>query len=359
MATMTLSDVEARKAAIIAGIQTMPAEFHVKDLSGCRIVCDSFGALCNHSHYHALLGKYLKANQAALGIEIMPGCGSSTRGERYRRLGVPRSESFGEAARERDNAQTTRSASASRAVSASVVRRGHYATLEYMASPEFCEVKALFESYPEIGGVYFRPTDKGVTVCSLDASGQKPLIGVGRDPNLSCWSSSAQVAQQMSERIQALKEKQANASASREKQFEALLIRQAQGDHLRLPGFPERLRFIHSQWRMDRAAGGTAQLTDLIAVDLPSGRMVLIELKAAPDYSAVQQVQQYLAYFQDHGDELKPFFARVARVMGALYGSVELAALAAVEDPVVTMVAWPGASGAPVVIGAEQLSRAA
>jgi len=238
-----------------------------------------------------------------------------------------------------------------------MVRPGHYATLDYMASAEFREAKALFESYPEIGGVYFRPTDKGVTVVDLDATSPKPRIGVGDDPYIARGTTAAQLAPTMPGRIAYLREVRVRQRRpSLENQFEAMLIREAQRNHLRLPGFPERLRFIHSQWRIDTPQGGSHQFTDLIAVDLATRRLVLIELKVAADPSAMQQVQSYLAYFRAHAHELNPFFVRVGQVVGSLYGCAELVALKDVADPVAALAAWPGASGIPVVIGAEQLS---
>jgi len=237
-----------------------------------------------------------------------------------------------------------------------VVRPGHYRTLDYMDTSEFLEVKALFEAYPEIGSVYFRPTDKALTVVDLHASSPKPRIGVGEDPYVTVGTTAQHLRPTMPQRIlylEAVRARQKKKSV--ENQFEAYLIREAQAHSLRLPGFPERLRFIHSQWRMDLPRGGRQQFTDLTAVDLPSRSLVLIELKAAPDTSAYAQAQEYLEYFRSHGDELRPFFARVAQVMGNLYDCPQLAALNEVCDPAAALIAWPGALRTIQVLGLEQL----
>jgi len=343
---------EIDERVVLNAIADMPDRFHTTDISNHRAVREAHLRFVGDFNYHAGFGSFLSrlANQRGIITLMSRGNSNALWQKAMAPARSPESQTGASPGRSpASDGKANRS-------TGGVVRPGHYATLDYMASQRFREVKALFENLPEIGGVYLRPTDKGVTVVDLDPTSPKPRIGVGADPYLACGTTAAQLALTMPQRIAYLREVRARqAGPSCENQFEARLIRDAQANHLRLPGFPERLRFIHSQWRIDPAAGGTAQLTDLIAVDLPSRRLVIIELKATEDYSAVQQVQQYLGYFQRNGGELRPFFARVAQVMGALYDCPELAALEGVEDPMVTLVAWPDAAGRVVVCGAGQL----
>lgn len=334
------------KNVVLNAIADMPQRFHTTDISNHTAVRETHRRFVGDFNYHAGFGSFLSRLASQRGIITLVSHGNNNALWQKTAAAAPSREHQ----RESDSGLSPSSVITARRPTGTVVRSGHYATLDYMASPAFREVKKLFESFSEIGGVYFRPTDKGVTVVDLDATSPKPRIGVGEDPYIACGTTAAQIAPTMPQRIAYLTEVRARqAGPSRENQFEARLIRAAQASHLRLPGFPEQLRFIHSQWRMDRAAGGTAQLTDLIAVDLPTSRLVLIELKAGEDYSAVQQVQQYLGYFQSNGSELRPFFARVAQVMGALYDCPELSALDVLGDPVEALASWPGSSGTPRV----------
>lgn len=233
-----------------------------------------------------------------------------------------------------------------------LVRPGHYRALDYMASADFLDVKTLFERYPEIGGVYFRPTDGYVTTIDLHPQSLKPRIGVGEDPYLPIGARARDLEPTMSQRIEWLRQVRSRQTApSREVQFEAHLIREAQANHLRLPGFPDRLRFLHSQWRIDPTASGTARITDLLAVDLRTRRLVVIELKASPDAGALSQAGSYVHWFGDNADVLNPFFLRLARVMGRLYDCPEMERLDALGAPAAGLGAWPsgGASGIEVV----------
>lgn len=355
MPMMSPTDVDEN--VVLRTIEEMPSSFRTKQLSQHRLMLERHQTSADDpsARYNQAVGTFLsdlarKPNspirQASRGVS----------NAWWEKTTTDASSVAGSSVGGRPDAAVSQCARTVREPASHPVRPGHYRTLEYMATAKFREVKALFESYPEIGGVYFRPTDRGVTVLDLHPDSPKPRIGVGDDPYIECGTSAEELAPTMEARIAHLQKVRARQrTPSRENQFEARLIREAQGDHLRLPGFPDCLRFIHSQWRMDPAHGGTAQLTDLIAVDLASGSLVLIELKAKPDPSAIQQVESYLDYFRRNGEALSRFFARVAQVMGALYDCPELTSLDSLEDPAVTLVGWPGASGLPEVQGLEQL----
>ncbi len=230
------------------------------------------------------------------------------------------------------------------------VRPGHYLSLDYMDTPEFLRVKVLFEGTPEIGGVYFRPTDKRITVVDTHPESLKPLIGVGKNPYISCGKTAEQLVTTMDERVCYLHEARNSIKHPwRERQFEARMIREAQGNRLRLPGCPDHLCFIHSQWRMDPTSGGSPQITDLLAVDVVRRGLVLLELKPKRDDSAFAQVQGYVEYFYRHWDNLGPFFTRVAQVMGKLYGCRELASIGGLSQEITALVIWPGTNGELVV----------
>lgn len=231
------------------------------------------------------------------------------------------------------------------------VRPGHYAAVRYMTSPAFREIVELFDAYPEIGGTYFRPLDKGVRAVDLHAESLKPRIGIG-DASVSLirfGATAAELAPTMAGRIEYLAEVRARQkAASCEVQLEARLIREAQANGLRLPGFSDDLRFIHSQWRIDSPESGHQEFTDLLAVDVTTGQLVIIELKADPDTSAIPQAQRYAAYLAQRAGELVPFFTEVARMMGSLYNCPELERVTLHADGA-ALAAWPNGSGLVVV----------
>jgi hypothetical protein len=217
-------------------------------------------------------------------------------------------------------------------------------TVAYMATPQFKEVVKLFDAWQEIGGAYFRPTDNGVRAVDLSATSLKPRIGIG-DAALSLirrGTSAAALTATMATRITYLREVRARqTSASLENQFEARLIREAQSAGLVLSGFPSVLRFVHSQWRIDTPEGAPQEFCDLLAVDLSTRKLVVVELKCRPDASAANQALRYASYFKANAVDLVPFFEQVARMMGTLYGCLDLTQMRLEGVAADALVAWP------------------
>ncbi len=233
----------------------------------------------------------------------------------------------------------------------------HYATLDYMASLQFRRVKDLFTQTPGIGDVYFRPRRDGVVVVDLHPDSVKPHIGLGDEYLIRRGSTVSDLLSTMPARANFLRQQRAQKDKpSPEFQFETSLMRGAQAQALRLPGFPSGLCFVTSQWRID-GLGGRPKFVDLVALDLRSRSFVLIELKGNPDPAALQQAEPYLEYFKQNSAELSPFFAQMAKVMGILYNRLELATL----DPKTAagfnavLAAWPDAGKQIVVVGSERL----
>lgn len=230
-----------------------------------------------------------------------------------------------------------------------IIRKSHYRSLDYMDSVEFIGVKELFESIPEIGGVYFRPTSKGPMPVDLSETSLKPRVGIGDEIRIGTKADSLSMT--MPDRLNALRIKRSRQkSASRESQFEAYLIREAQANRLILPDFPSQIRFIHSQWRLDNKK---PLVTDIIGVDLVSRALVIIELKKSNELSALSQAEEYADYFRRHGAEISPFFSRIAHVMGKLYNCPELINFRVAPQAVHVLTAWPSENGSIHVNGCE------
>jgi|GEM_PF-840234 len=342
---------DVNRKVLLEVIGQMPESFATKDVSEHSLMLRAHPELINHSQYHAFVGKALKNLTEGNGRNVL----------RELRAGTSRGSVWALTANhpvkdvllknfvQPSSVRQSRSSNAT--LEGKVVRPGHYQTLKYMSSMEFMAIRARFTAVPEFGGVYFRPLDSGVRMVDLHARSPKPRIGIGEGTQslLKRGTTLAMIESSIPDRIAYLKDVRARqVSASQENQLEAGLIREAQKHHLIMPGFPDRLRFIHSQWRIDRPGGNGQQFTDLLAVDLKSRTLVLIELKREKDLSALPQVQGYLNYFQENADELNPFFTELARLMGELYDCPELASIGQVATAQAALAAWPGWLGLKV-----------
>ncbi len=319
---------------LVATLAKMPDQFYTKELSNHSDMLAAHLTLTNHSHYHGFVGKRLAKEFDGRTLQRARSTSHPRKGMLWKKTapGRPTGPQVETATRAPAGTGDVREKQ--------VVQEGHWMALQYMAHPMFREVRALFERYEQIGGVHFRPTDRGVTVIDLHRDSPKPGVGVGEDANLLPGTKASDIAPTMWDRIAHLRRiRQHTRKSFRERRLEAYLIRDAQANQLCIPGFPERLRFINSQWRTHEAEGN--QFPDLLAVDLVSHHLVLIELKVEPDPSAFDQVESYLRFFQEHSDQLDPFFSRLAQVMGELYDCPELADLKAVKTAGAGLVVWP------------------
>lgn len=226
-----------------------------------------------------------------------------------------------------------------------LIRPDHKTSLGYMATQKFREVLDVLNEPPEIGGVYCRPIALGVTVVDLSSESPKPRIGVGEDPIIRVGTDADTIRASLPDRIAYLKRiREQQTSNHAENRFEARMIREAQAAQLRLPGFSPYVRFVHSQWKMPKIG-----VTDLTAVDLQTGSLVLIELKPNHDDGARSQVRKYVEHFRRCKEQLHPFFVELAGVMGRLYQCEELERVE-LTAPATGAVAWPGVSGGDVEI---------
>jgi hypothetical protein len=206
-----------------------------------------------------------------------------------------------------------------------------------MLTPEFAAIVRAFERVPAIGGTYFRLVEKGFQPVDLNPDAAKPLIGVGK-----CFSPTATLAQIEAElpgRVAKLLGKRRAASASPEKRMEAALIRRALASNLRLDAFGANLRFLAGQWRM--TVGVRGEILDLLAVDVESAGLVVIEIKAKHDPSAVTQGSRYAEILRQHDPTTLPFFEQLGTAMAQLYSCSDLPRVFK-RGLVTAIAAWPG-----------------
>jgi hypothetical protein len=228
-------------------------------------------------------------------------------------------------------------------------RGSHQESVAYMLTPEFAEIRELFEAVPEIGGAYFRPLEPGVRVVDLHPESPKPRIPVEPGSLIKRGTTAEQLVPTMPERVEHLrKAREEQAKPSREHRFEARLIRHAQTTALRLPKpFSPALRFLYSQWRVERPNGKKRQdFADLVAVDIERERLVVVELKVGgPSQSAAAQVSAYAHHFREHQGTLLPLFGEIATMMGELYGCYDVLRLELDRERVDALVASEASDG--------------
>lgn len=223
------------------------------------------------------------------------------------------------------------------------VRAGHWASLERLGSPDFGPIRKRFESEDDLGGVYFRVTDKGLQPVALDPTVPKPYAGVGGVIRRS--SGLGDLEDGMADRLANWQKKGERPGALAERRLHCRLVQEALRSGLRLGTTDglglagSHLRFIASEWRLARDT--KPSLIDIVAVDVERRCLVLIELKPAADAAARAQVLQYRAIVLEQSSELLPFFEALARVMGAIYGCDELADIHLDRATVAALVVWP------------------
>jgi hypothetical protein len=320
------------KSIVLKVIEQMGEVFHTKDISEHQFMINAHPGLVKHPQYHAFVGKFLKHRLkdnkgSPLLTELESG---GNRGSLWQLAEKSNTKVIlGDSNKNHSNRKQ-------------VVRKGHYETLEYMESKDFQDIKELYESFEEIGGVYFRPVFKSVSAVDLHPDSPKPRIGIGEDNYIDIGMTVDEIRDSMKKRIDYLKEKRTEITTDNlENIIEAGIIREAQNNKLIMPGFPEYFRFIHSQWRIDNPENQKQSFTDIIAVDLRTYKLVIIELKANPENSAFKQVAEYVNYFVENKEEFIPFFFKLCKVMGKLYNCAELQSINSLDIANIGLVAWP------------------
>jgi len=204
-----------------------------------------------------------------------------------------------------------------------------------MMGQEFKGIIRAFDRVPAIGGTYFRLVETGFQPVDLHPTSPKPLIGIGK--RFRAGMTVAEMELELPERVETLLAKRSGAKASPEKRVEAAAVRGALTSNLRLEGLGADLRFVASQWRLD--LGDKAEVLDLLAIDLKTAGLVVIELKPKPDLAGKDQASRYAGILRQHDPATGPFFEELGRAMARLYGCDDLPRL--VPGLVTGIAAWP------------------
>lgn len=195
---------------------------------------------------------------------------------------------------------------------------GHVAAVRMLEQAD--GLRATADLYRAAVGfdVYFRPTDKGVTVLALDPTAPA-MVGVGA---LRAWMPprvevEAQLVTYRAKRAQMRR-------VSMEEQASLRLVKDTLAGGLRLP---EGLLFVCQEWRFPIMGGGSGKL-DLLAVDPARRALVVVELKSTVGSrgragTPAQQAERYARLLHEGRQLFVPFFSRLLRAMAAAYGASE------------------------------------
>ena len=204
-----------------------------------------------------------------------------------------------------------------------LLRDGHWRSLELLEDTR--GVREALAAYERATGhpVYLRPTERGLTVMSLDPS-LTAMVGVGGD---SCCITSLRPDPSAVEA--STREYRTKIAAmtrdSTEERFVIAQIRRALENGMR---FRDDLLFLHQEWRFPNSGK-----IDLLAIDTTHWQLVVIEAKKSEvdatrerdkkGRTASGQATEYAAQIAVHARECAPFFLRLAAALAAVYRSGE------------------------------------
>jgi len=208
----------------------------------------------------------------------------------------------------------------SSAANKQAVRKGHWRALRMIEDePSFRRTRHLYEKHLGSFGVYLRPTEKGLTVISLEYERCRGMIGVSdrntQDEYLQVLPPTAADVRQARGY---LRKRKSLKRESEEERFSLRCVRESLGSGLRLP--KTQWHFVHQEWRFP-----TGGKLDILAVDLRLGELVVIELKEslAKCQGATIQAEEYAALLHVHRRAFIPYFEQLARALARRYGGPE------------------------------------
>ena len=209
----------------------------------------------------------------------------------------------------------------------SPIKPGHERALEWFSSNSFEEIK---NNYARVFGenrVYFRVTEKGVTVVSLDHD-VPCFIGVRpAHKNAACYISTGESVKSL-EYYADLKRsfedfKRSVKRKSSEECAVVNVIQSALDNGLLIPEMNS--YFLNNEWRFLDSTG-KGKKTDLLAVNIQTRSLVIIEFKGNKGKlnQAKTQVREYADHYLRHQKEYDVFFEEQFRATYRLYGCSEL-----------------------------------
>ncbi len=201
-----------------------------------------------------------------------------------------------------------------------LVRPGHWRSLELLENTRGArDTLAMYERATG-HSVYLRPTQKGLTVMSLDPA-TPAMVGLGGH-SAPCLDVVPPTPDSVEAAAQAYRAKlAAMLRDSAEERYVMARIRAALSQGLELR---EDLLFLHHGWRFPSAGK-----IDILALDRGTGQLVVVEAKKSEaaalrdcDHkgrTAAEQAANYVARLTAHAAECMHFFQRLASALSRIY----------------------------------------
>lgn len=213
-----------------------------------------------------------------------------------------------------------------RSTTAPAIRDGHWRALGLVESREYLPTWSLYRDVLEGSGVYFRPTEKGLTVICTDPILCPKMVGVGgRDTGDEYLSDLPPPRGHVERAVAGFRAKLATVHDQKpEEQFSLRLLDKALRSGLALR---DQLHFICQEWRLSTTDRGDK--LDILAVDVAARQLVVVELKRSAEAThasdkngrvAIEQARYHAAALYEHRLEYYPFFERLARALAKRHG---------------------------------------
>lgn len=219
----------------------------------------------------------------------------------------------------------------------SPLHRGHWRSLELLENT--AAVRDTLAAYARAINhpVYLRPTKKGLTVMSLDAT-TPAMVGIG-GINDCCISALPPAPSAIEGAVQAYQAKLAALKRrSVEERYVLARIRKALENGLELG---DGLLFLHQEWRLS-----SSRKIDVLALDRRNGQLVVIEAKKSEATAfhpgTAKQAAEYAAQLGAHAAECGPYFERLAAALARAYCFDAQADPVNISQPPRWEIWWPG-----------------
>lgn len=220
---------------------------------------------------------------------------------------------------------------------------------EWLSSPEFGQIRAVYKQVCGRGGVYFRPVNGKLNVIALHRNAPA-YIGHranADDAGHVLRPGSVAIAEDLQRHHAAFERWLPSVTrGSNEERAVIGWLRRTLSRGIRLPELGEDWVLIHQEWRL-RGDDGKSRKTDVLAVHVPTGQLGIIEAKSRHEQrpEAVAQLQDYRRLWLRDGSELAPFFTTLLQAMGRLYGDAAAAGGRVEVGEPALFFAWPGILG--------------
>lgn len=205
------------------------------------------------------------------------------------------------------------------------VSRRHRQTIEWMRTRGFQELVHRHEAALDgRAAIYFRPTDRGLVRIALHPAASAYIgfrAAANDNSHIFRPASAIPSIERIRSDFQSFETWMKEVSRSSDEERGVIRwLRSALEGRLYLPELGDDWVFLHQEWRFTDAEG-TGVKSDILAVQLVTGQLGIVELKAESSalVRAREQVEEYGAIWRRDREELAPLFTSMLQALGAAY----------------------------------------